>query len=576
MNRLRRLPGGQWTGDVLLWLALAASLLPTYGRPRMVPDGLPLSWVKIAAVPLLAATVYFSRRKPPTVVAAPLGLGLAVTLELLNGPLSITQVVLAYVLGRRTAAGREPLVLFAALCAAGAGLLLASPDATTKDDRVLVVDVALTLVLPWLVGQFVRQRAELARSGWQLAERLTREQALASDRARLRERSRIASDMHDMLGHELSLIAVRAAALQVAEDVGPEGRLAAQRLRQDAASATRRLREVIGVLREEGESAPRQPTSESVRVLVARAAAAGVPVTLDDRLRGVPSVSPVSPVSDGSGSARSAPQPAASGPSVRTLARLASTGGDELPAMTSRAIHQVVKEALTNATKHAPGAPVTVSLRREGPQAVVSVRNGRPPVPPPPGSPEDRGPDDALGSHGSGGYGLVGLDERVRQAGGTLRAEPAEDGFAVTARLPLTGGGPARPPGTAARPNEHTLAQRTARRRMFQTVWLPAAAMVALLAVVISYRGHDGRRSVLDHQTYERLRIGQRQSVVEPFLPTEQLRPPHPPADPPGTDDCRLYGSTTNEPGPVYRLCFTDGRLSYKDVVNLRLTSSPD
>ena len=78
----------------------------------------------------------------------------------------------------------------------------------------------LIILLPWLVGRYARQQYELVRAGWELAERLEREQDLTAERMRLLERSRIASDMHDSLGHELSLIALRAAALQVDADPG--------------------------------------------------------------------------------------------------------------------------------------------------------------------------------------------------------------------------------------------------------------------------------------------------------------------------------------------------------------------
>ena len=91
--------------------------------------------------------------------------------------------------------------------------------------------------------------------------------------------------MHDSLGHDLSLIALRAAALQVAPDIGPAGRRAAGELRQDLAAATERLHEVIGVLREDGQGPPALPAADTVASLVQRAAASGMAVTLDDGCR---------------------------------------------------------------------------------------------------------------------------------------------------------------------------------------------------------------------------------------------------------------------------------------------------
>ncbi|GHI22760.1 hypothetical protein Shyd_41310 [Streptomyces hydrogenans] len=76
------------------------------------------------------------------------------------------------------------------------------------------------------------------RSGWELADRMEREQAAVADRERLRERSRIAGDMHDSLGHDLALIAVRAGALEVDPGLGAEQQRAAGELRRAAAEAT--------------------------------------------------------------------------------------------------------------------------------------------------------------------------------------------------------------------------------------------------------------------------------------------------------------------------------------------------
>lgn len=375
---------GERGADLALWAAITAPLLlPSDAILPGQPAGLPLPWVRIAAVPLLALAAYLARRHPVPAAALPAALGLAATPELYTTSyFAIAQVTLAYLLGRRAAGRRAPLLLFAAVCVAGALLMLVASGATVQDWVTLIVNVLLVLVLPWLVGQYLRQRDELARAGWQFA-----------DRARLLERSRMAKEMHDSLGHELSLIALRAAALQVAEDIGPQGRQAAGELRRAAAAATQRLHEAIRVLREEGEGAPVRPAGETVAALVHRAAASGVPVALDDRLP------------------RSAPE-------------------------TDEAIYRVVQEALTNATKHAPGARVTVTLRREGEQAEVHVVNQVSPTQQPPGPPP-----------GSGGYGLVSLDERVRQAGGTLRAQPIVGGFAVTARLPLASATRPRPPG---------------------------------------------------------------------------------------------------------------------------------
>ncbi|NEB79927.1 ATP-binding protein, partial [Streptomyces sp. SID14478] len=146
-------------------------------------------------------------------------------------------------------------------------------------------------------------------------------------------------------------------------------------LRAAASDATDRLHGVIGLLREEDdEPAPLTPPGESIAELVERAAESGLPV----HLLGAPA------------------------PDDRTAYRL-------------------VQEALTNAAKHAPGAPVTVEARTRGGATTLTVTNGSPLHAPSPGS--------------GSGTGLLGLRARITALGGTFDAGPHEDGFRVTARL---------------------------------------------------------------------------------------------------------------------------------------------
>jgi signal transduction histidine kinase len=515
-----------WLADLLLWLLITAPLLlPADEVPPDQPAGLPLAWVKVAAVPLLGVAVLVARRQPLAAAAVPAALGLAATPELDTGVnLVVAQVVLAYLLGLRSDRRRAALCYFLGLLAVGVLLLSVSTDATVADTLTLAGSVLVVHVLPWLAGQYWRQRAELLRAGWLLAERLEQEQALVSDRARLRERSRIAHDMHDTLGHELSLIALRAAALEVAPDIGPHGQRAARALREAAADTTLRLRDVIEVLREDGESAPTRPARETVAALVERAVASGMPVTLDNGLT---------------------PPPEGTAPA--------------LPPMTDRSIYRVVQEALTNAAKHAPAAPVCVTVRLDDEHAVVSVVSQPAPGPTPPGPP--RGP---------GGHGLVSLDERVRLAGGTLRARPAGGGFAVSARLPIAAGAGATPPSQPARAQqERDLVHRQATRHMINTVWLPAAAVVGFLLLMLGYGWYEAERSVLRTEAYEQLRLGEQRSAVEGRLPPPLVRARPTPADPPGVDGCQFYRASAGGNSRTYRLCFTDGRLSHKDTVTL-------
>jgi len=290
--------------------------------------------------------------------------------------------VAAYLHGRHLHQRRDWLLLAIAATPAAAFL---RPEFWNGAGALLAL--ALFVLLPWLAGRFRRQQAELVLAGRDRVAQLEREQELTAEHARLQERARIATDMHDSLGHELALIALRAGALELAADMSERNRDAAAQLRESAVTATDRLRRTVGLLGETGAGPgnagrlPTEPPDETVAALVDRARDAGMAV------------------------------------------RLCSVGepGTALPALVDRAVHRVVQEALTNAARHAPGAPVLVRVEHTAGTVEVAVSNTR--------------PQDAPRSPG-GGSGLVGLRERVRLLGGTLRAESGADGFTVVARLP--------------------------------------------------------------------------------------------------------------------------------------------
>ncbi len=252
-----------------------------------------------------------------------------------------------YLVGRRVD-GVRPLVVAALVGAVCTAVLAREPWSWAEAP----VALAFSVLLPWFAGRYRRQHLALA-------ERLRQDARLA----RQRERTRIARDMHDSLGHELTLIALRAGALELSPDLAEPHRTAIGELRASTGEATERLREIIGLLRDD---------TEDIASLVHRSAASG----MDVRLTGGP------------------------------------TG--------SRTAYRVVQESLTNAAKHAPGAPVEVRVRHTATDLVVSVVNA---------------PAKAPGA-GSGGHGLIGLAERVRLAGGVLDAAPRPDGgFAVVATM---------------------------------------------------------------------------------------------------------------------------------------------
>ncbi|MFD0430489.1 hypothetical protein ACFQ60_32830 [Streptomyces zhihengii] len=123
-----------------------------------------------------------------------------------------------------------------------------------------------------------------------------------------------------------------------------------------------------------------------------------------------------------------------------------------------------------------------------------------------------------------GGTGLVGLDERVRLAGGTLAHGPGAGGFTVTARLPLSPGvRPAAPAPTTA--GELHDARRRVRRNLLQAVTVPLAAGLALALLILGFRFWSDSRTVMDPAQYDALRVGDTRAEVLTRLPGSPRRP---------------------------------------------------
>ncbi|BDM72154.1 two-component sensor histidine kinase [Streptomyces nigrescens] len=509
-GRLRaRLPG------LALWLLLCVPPLCTLDDPSG-----PRRWATLAGFPLLALAVLVRRRAPLVAVAVPVVPSLVLSVQLFTGAYALALAVLGYLAGVRPARARPALWFFTGLALAGVPVC-ALVARTLWPWFTFLLALLLNVVLPWLLGRYRRQYGELVRTGWRLADRMEREQQAVADRTRLRERARIAGDMHDSLGHELALIALRAGALELDPGLDADRRAAAGELRAAAGAAAERLREIIGVLRTDNKGAPRRPADGSVAGLVARARASGMTVTLE--------------------------QP----------------GGDAagLPGMTGPAVHRLVQEALTNAAKHAPGAAVRVRIERAEGQLRVTVTNAAPPPGPAPAAV-------------SGGSGLVGLDERVRLAGGALHTGPAPDGgFTVTAHLPLAGGpltGSDAAPQPTAAARELDRARRQVRRRLRQTVAVPLAVTAALLVLMGAFALVSTDWTVLDRAHYDRLRPGMPRTQVAGLVPFFRLdEPPAGTPAPPRGWSCAYYGVDADTDA-AYELCFADGRLVRKAVVHRR------
>ncbi|MEU4027784.1 sensor histidine kinase [Streptomyces anulatus] len=445
--------------------------------------------------------------------------------------------IAAFAAGRGPGRGRTLVLVLAGALLAGAVAVTVVPSLLALGTQFVAV-IVLAVLVPWFVGRFSRQYRELVRSGWERAEQLERERQLIAEQARLLERARIARDMHDVLGHDLSLIALSAGALKLAPGLDERHRQAAQDIRGRAGAAVERLGEVIGVLREESEDPPQGPGGSDIPRLVGDAAASGLAVDL-------------------------------------TVTGEAA----DLPPAVERAAHRVVQEGLTNAAKHAPGESVSVELSLTATETRVVVRNGVPAARAGTQTGTQAGPSAGPGGKGPagpGGRGLIGLDERVRLVGGTLDHGPGDGGFTVAARLPHQA--PAQPAprpvggGVGPAPSPYRRARRRVHRTLLTALAAPLAAGAVLLAGVGMWETVAASRSVLDPRDYARLRVGQDRSDIRKVLPDRQSveRPAGAGPEERGVM-CEFYAMTADRfddrSGDAYRLCFRDGRLVSRDAL---------
>ncbi|MEV0257932.1 histidine kinase [Streptomyces sp. NPDC050732] len=268
------------TRSALLWVALA---VPVVSVDRLGLNEPRSAAAQLIGLAVLAGAVAVSRTRPLLAFLLSAVLGLATAPSLFTLSFGPALAVLALLLGRRADRASTALLAFAGIAVVGTAKIAARDVDPVVEWLVLMATLLFGAVFPWLAGRYWRQGRELAAAGWARADQLEREQRIVADRARLRERARIAQDMHDSLGHELSLIAVRAGALQVAPDLPEPHRAAAADLRAAASQATDRLHAIIGLLRDEDdEQAPLAPTGETIAALVARAAESGLDVTYLD------------------------------------------------------------------------------------------------------------------------------------------------------------------------------------------------------------------------------------------------------------------------------------------------------
>jgi signal transduction histidine kinase len=369
------------TVDGLLVAVVAVvGLLVLYGTPQSGPyrsaDALGAALVLVSA-----ATVWWWRRAP---LAA---LGVAGLVVIVNAALGYRVGVVQYpvYLSLYSVFVRSPrpqrlwgvLLSLAGL----AGYAVADRD---KFDTAVIIAVAVTLLIAALLGDGVRSRRDLAASQRAALELHGREQAAAMERLVLEERSRLARELHDSVGHAINVMVMQAGvgrhvfaerpqfACEALEHVETVGRVALGEL--DA---------VLRVLQPDDREPVAEPGSATLAELG----------SLCDRIR--------------------------------------ATGRDvdlhiddiQLEPSAERAAYRIVQEAITNAARHTAAGRITVSVTGSDDRVLVSVHNaGSRPAEPVPGR------------------GLVNMRERALLEGGHLEYGPVDDGFLVRATLPAGSG----------------------------------------------------------------------------------------------------------------------------------------
>ena len=375
-------PGpGAWVVAVLGFLYCCQPLaIPLVNPSRHLDPGL----VAMLLVPGLVAMLLlvWLRRAPITVAVSLAGLWLLSPAVL--GPAMAAQAHIA-----RHRRGIDAIAVACVLIAAKSVLMLRdSPNNSAT--RIEVFISATGVIIALLVGLLGRSTtdANQQRAAAQAARQEAWEAQL--NEARLLERERIAREMHDVVAHRISLIALHAGALahHMRSDEGEAGDLA-RAIQSNAQSSLDELRTMLARLR--GTAAPPeppQPTLSGLDALLADARSAGQQVAVE--LDGDPA---------------------------------------EVPDRVSRHAYRIVQEGLTNARKHAPGSPVALSLRTTTDRLQVVVRN--------------RLADLAHPNRSGSGLGLVGIAERVDLLGGDLSHGIEGREFILEATLPYT------PEGTA-------------------------------------------------------------------------------------------------------------------------------
>jgi len=321
--------------------------------------------------------------------------------------------------------------------------------------------------------------------------------------AALRERARIAEAMHDQLGHDLALLALQAGGLQISLDKGTLAHEQASKIRSQADEAIEHLHQIIGVLHDAVQRAPLEPAATALDQLVERTRSKGMDIKFT----------------------RLGSPPAAGGASL---------------------LHQVAQEALTNAAKYAPRAPVDMVLDSRSDPTVLRISN---PL------------TGEVPAVRSGATGLASLRTALEAHGGSLRTNHSGKQFELVAviaqpkhsRSELAGQVPVK------------------RRSRLAIIFLPALAVVLVASGLLLLQNATYRATALHPTDFRNLAIGMTHNEVDQIVHAKGLDEPLPVIDDPARpseSQCRYYAARAGVldlGSEMFRLCFTADSLVSAD-----------
>ena len=426
---LRHPKSGPWTTPSDVVIALSLFLLSLFGRPgtggEPIQGASPALFLLMAGACALAMAV---RRHSPMIFVLVAGVCLSAHLVLLPEP-TLFFTMVAFVAVETTQSRLEAPWRWV-----GLALELAGAAMTTVRLHGLIGDYAhggmgrlMVITNAWLlvavaafVGAARRRRRDRYNQAFERATVLETQQATERRLAVVETQQRIARDVHDLLGHTLTVIAMQAEgarAILASNPAAADEALAV--IGETSRRSVDEVRALVDILRADAEdnavadtagaevgaeSSTEEAASsqqvESLRALVRQAQHAGLPVTLETDLDG------------------------------------------ELPAAAARVLYRVMQESLTNVLRHAPGRNATVSLRTGNGRALLVIEN----------APNlkasstqvvqalDAADADRKDSPTRRGFGLLGMRDRVTDLDGSFSAGPTtEGGWRVTAELPIAG-----------------------------------------------------------------------------------------------------------------------------------------